>query len=249
VTRDRQQNPGNRGGIGIVDGVGKLATKGVAMFDRQKLESILRCRFPGVSPRQVAEAANAIMGMQNYGEVAVDGGAPVTENGHIGAEASTRTTVKVFATIAAPLEQVFGLFTGIEHAVEHVSSIQSVEMLPPRRPFGLGTRWRETREVFGGLDSAVMEVTAFERNRGYTITHHKAGVRIETAFAFEPHAEGTSVSIEFTVQTAGLPSGFLTPLNWAIAGKVRHVLNRDLSDLRQFAEMASHESTSRSAAR
>ena len=101
----------------------------------------------------------------------------------------------------------------------------------------------------GGLDSAVMEVTAFERHHGYTISHRKAGVRIETAFAFEPHAKGTSVSIEFTVQTAGMPTGFLTPLNWAIAGKVRHVLNRDLSDLKQAAERAPLERPSPPAAR
>jgi uncharacterized protein YndB with AHSA1/START domain len=219
------------------------------MFDRQQLESILRCRFPGVSPGEVAAAANAIMGMRNYGEAAAEGGAAVGESGRIGEEANTRTTVKVFATIAAPVERVFELFTDIEHAVEHVSSIRSIAMVEPGRPFGLGTRWRETREVFGALDSAVMEVTAFERNRAYTIAHHKAGVRIETAFAFEPQADGTSVSIEFTVQTAGLPSGFLTPLNWAIAGKVRHVLNRDLGDLRQCAEIAAHGSTSTSATR
>jgi uncharacterized protein YndB with AHSA1/START domain len=219
------------------------------MFDRQKLESILRCRFPGVSPGQVAAAANAIMGMRNYGEAAVDGGGAVVESSHIGVESSTRTTVKVFATIDASVERVFGLFTDIEHAVEHVSSIRSVALRTRGRPFGLGTRWRETRELFGGLDSAEMEVTAFERNRAYTITHRKAGVRIETAFAFEPRADGTSVSIEFTVQTAGLPTGFLTPLNWAIAGKVRHVLNRDLSDLRQIAEIAPHERPSPPATR
>jgi uncharacterized protein YndB with AHSA1/START domain len=206
------------------------------MFDRQTLESILRCRFPDGSPGQVAAAANAIMGMRNYGDAAVGGEAG--EGAQIGVESSTRTTIKVFATIAASIERVFGLFTDVEHAPEHVSSIRSVAMLTRRRPFALGTRWRETREVFGGLDSAEMEVTAFERNRAYTITHYKAGVRIETVFVFEPHAEGTNVSIEFTVQTAGLPTGFLTPLNWAIAGKVRHVLNRDLSDLKQAAECA-----------
>ena len=40
-------------------------------------------------------------------------------------------------------------------------------------PFQLGTRWRETREVLGRLDDAEMEVTAFELNRQYTLTHYK----------------------------------------------------------------------------
>ena len=205
------------------------------MFDRQTLESILRNRFPGVAPGQVAAAANAIMGLKDS-DSAFDGAGAVVDTSRSGAEASTQTTVRVISTINAPIDRVFDLFADIEHAEDYVESIKSITLLTPDRPFGLGTRWRETREVFGALDSADMEVTAFERERAYTITHQKAGVRIETTFAFEPTADGTTVSIEFAVQSAGLPGGFLTPLSWAIAGKVRHVLNRDLSDLKKAAE-------------
>ena len=56
-----------------------------------------------------------------------------------------------------------------------VSNIKQIGMLTPG-PVRLGTRWRKTREVMGALDSAEMEITSFERNRTYTITHHKAGV-------------------------------------------------------------------------
>ena len=38
------------------------------MFDRQKLEAILRCRFPGATDQQVAAAANAIMGLDDEWE-------------------------------------------------------------------------------------------------------------------------------------------------------------------------------------
>lgn len=205
------------------------------MFDRLTLESILKNRFPGVPPGELAAAANAIMGLRDHGEAVFDGGG-VIDGGQAGTESSTQTTVKVAATIAAPVERVFSLFIDIEHAAKHVAGIRSVKKRTPAQPFGLGTRWRETREVFGAPDSAEMEVTAFERNHGYTITHHKGGVRIEAVFGFEPHGDGTTVSIEFTVQSAGLPNGLLSPLNWAIAGKVRHVLNRDLSDLKKIAE-------------
>ncbi len=56
------------------------------------------------------------------------------------------TTVTVTSQIAAPVEKTFAMFTDIEHATEHVSGIKEVEMLTPFK-FGLGTRWRETREV------------------------------------------------------------------------------------------------------
>jgi polyketide cyclase/dehydrase/lipid transport protein len=140
-------------------------------------------------------------------------------------------TVKVSTEMRAPVEQVFGLFTDIEHGAERVSGIKKIEVLTTG-PFELGTRWRETREVLGRLDDAEMEVTSFELNRQYTVTHHKAGVRIDTVFTFEPLPDGARVSIEFGLNSQGLPPGLLSPLEWALAGKVRDVLSQDLSDLK-----------------
>ena len=140
-------------------------------------------------------------------------------------------TVKVSTEMRAPVEQVFGLFTDIEHATERVSGIKEIEVLTTG-PFQLGTRWRETREVLGRLDDAEMEVTAFELNRQYTLTHYKVGVRIDTVFTFEPTPGGALISIEFGLNSQGLPPGLLSPLEWALAGKVRDVLSQDLSDLK-----------------
>ena len=144
-------------------------------------------------------------------------------------------TIKVSRDIAAPVDTVFAMFTDIEHGFEHVSGIKGVEMLT----FGelrLGTKWRETRELLGRLDDAEMEITAFERNRSYTITHHKAGVRVDTVFTFEPVPAGTLVSIEFALNPHGLPLALLSPLEWAMAGKVRDVLGHDLLDLKNSIE-------------
>lgn len=145
-----------------------------------------------------------------------------------------RVTVSEF--IAAPVQRVFQAFTDIEHGADKVSGIREIEILTTHG-FSLGTRWRETREVMGRLDEAEMEVTAFELNRSYTITHHKAGVRIDTVFTFEPVAAGgTRVSIDFGLVPQGLPPGLLSPIEWAMAGKVREVLSHDLADLKASVE-------------
>jgi uncharacterized protein YndB with AHSA1/START domain len=204
------------------------------MLDRQKLEAILSNRFPSAAGAHLAAAANAIMGL----------------TGHRTADSANRTdgsprpttTIAVSADIEAPIRRVFDLFTDIEHAAEHVSGIKRVEMLTPGT-FGLGTRWRETREVLGRLDTAEMEVIAFERYRTYTLSHYKGGVRVEIVFSFEPENIGTRVTIEFSLDGAGLPPGLLTPLSWAIAGKVRHVLNHDLADLKNCLERLSMTSS------
>jgi uncharacterized protein YndB with AHSA1/START domain len=145
------------------------------------------------------------------------------------------TTVTVETQVAAPVARVFDVFTDLEHSAERVSNIRAIELLTTGA-FGLGTRWSETREVLGQLDSAEMEVTAFERNRTYTITHHKAGARIDTMFKFEPLESGTRVRIEFALEGHGLPPGLSAPLGWAIAGKVRDVISRDLADLKESME-------------
>jgi hypothetical protein len=145
------------------------------------------------------------------------------------------TTVTVDSHVAAPVARVFEVFTDLERSAERVSNIQKIEVLTPGG-FVLGTRWRETRHVLGQLDSAEMEVTSFERNRTYTITHHKAGTRIDTVFTFDAVDDGTMVRIEFALEGHGLPPGLLAPLAWATAGTVRDVISRDLADLKESME-------------
>ena len=139
--------------------------------------------------------------------------------------------VTVVTQIPAPVERVFAVFTDLEHAAGRVSNIKKIEVLTPAG-FELGARWLETRAVLGQSDTAEMEVTAFETNRAYTITHHKAGTRIDTMFAFEPLGNGTKVRVEFALDSHGLPPGLLAPLGWAVAGTVEEALNRDLADLK-----------------
>ena len=145
------------------------------------------------------------------------------------------STVRVANQIAAPVEEVFGVFTDLEHGAERVSNIQKIEVLTVGA-FKLGTRWLETREVLGRPDSAEMEVTAFERNSGYTITHHKVGTRIDTTFTFEAFEDGTRIQTEFVLAAHGAPPGILAPMGWAMAGKIRDVITRDLADLKDSLE-------------
>jgi uncharacterized protein YndB with AHSA1/START domain len=145
------------------------------------------------------------------------------------------TTVTVGTQVAAPIERVFEAFTDLERGAERVSNIRKIEVLTTGA-FALGTRWLETREVLGRLDSAEMGVTAFERNRTYTITHYKAGTRIDTVFTFEPFENSTKVRIEVGLEGHGLPPGLLATLGWASAGMVRDVISCDLTDLKNSLE-------------
>ena len=145
------------------------------------------------------------------------------------------TSVEVSKRIGMPVVNVFRTFTDIEHGPQHVSAIKKIEMLTPGR-VGLGTRWRETRDVFGRLDDADMEITAFERNRTYTITHTKVGIRIDTIFRFRPAPGGTDVTVEFALRSGGVPPGFFSPLGWVLESAATDVLKHELEDLKHVLE-------------
>jgi uncharacterized protein YndB with AHSA1/START domain len=150
-------------------------------------------------------------------------------------EGNVMTTVTVATEIAAPIEHVFDVFTDVEHGAERVANIQKIEMLTVGG-VRLGTRWLETRALLGHQDTVEMELTAFEQNRTYTITHHKAGARIDAVFTFDPVDGGTRVQIEFILESHGLPPGALAPVRWAMASRVRDVIGQDLEDLKAFIE-------------
>jgi len=147
------------------------------------------------------------------------------------------TTVTVTSRIAAPVDHVFGVFTDLDHLTERVHGIKKVEVLSTGA-FNLKTRWRETRHVLGRDISEEMEITAFDRNRGYTITAHDRGARMDTVFAFESKDGGTEVTIEFNFDTRTLPARLMAPIGWAMTGRIRDALVHDLADLKQAVETA-----------
>jgi uncharacterized protein YndB with AHSA1/START domain len=145
------------------------------------------------------------------------------------------TTITVEKYIAAPIEHAFEVFTDVEHGPEHVSGLQKIEVVTTGG-FRLGTRWRETREIMGRKITEEMQVTAFERNRTYTITNDNFGTRVDTQFSFEPSNSGTKVRVEFSLEPQSFSARLLTPIGWAMAGTIRDAIVRDLDDLKRAVE-------------
>jgi uncharacterized protein YndB with AHSA1/START domain len=145
------------------------------------------------------------------------------------------TTVTVTSLISAPVERVFEIFTDLDHITERVKGIKRIDLLTAG-DFNLRTRWRETRHVLGRDVSEEMKITAFEKNRGYTVSDDGHRARMDTVFSFEPADGGTRVTMEFTLDTRGLTARFMAPLGWAMSGRIRDGLAHDLDDLKRAAE-------------
>ena len=146
-------------------------------------------------------------------------------------------TVTVANKIAAPVDRVFALFTDLDHCAGLVTGIKKIEVLTAG-PFGLRTRWLETREVMGREVTEELEVTAFEMNHAYTVTNDVHGARMDTHFTFEPAGGGTEVNIVFQLAPQTFLSMLVSPLGWTIAGKVRKALQDEVMDYKRFAEGA-----------
>ena len=72
------------------------------------------------------------------------------------------TSFEVSTVISASPERVFALFTDLAHAPDNIRAIKKLELLTPG-PMCMGTRFRETRVMFGKEATEEMEV--IERTR------------------------------------------------------------------------------------
>src|SRR5947209_2260758 len=87
--------------------------------------------------------------------------------------------------IAAPVDRVFVLSTDLEGWPGHIKGIKKIEKLTPG-PVGVGTRFRETRIMFGKEATEEMEFTRFEPNSAYAIGCASGGMSYLSTFTFEP---------------------------------------------------------------
>lgn len=106
------------------------------------------------------------------------------------------TMLSVTRHARAPLERVFARASDIENAPEMIPAIRKIEMLTPG-PVRVGTRFRETRVVFGREHTETLEVTGFDPPRSYTVGCESCGCRYESRFSFRPKDGGTDVEMTF----------------------------------------------------
>lgn len=143
-------------------------------------------------------------------------------------------------TSASP-DEVWAVLTDIEGSVEQLSAVTAVERLDDGEGFGPGTRWRETREMFGREASEVMEVTAVDEGRSYTVEADSRGTHYTSVCAVEPHGTGSRISMTFVTEQTGGRFGKLLAhtVGKAFEGASRKALQQDLDDIAAAAEAAS----------
>ncbi len=139
-------------------------------------------------------------------------------------------------TSATP-EQVWKVLTDIEGAADTISGIEEVERLDGGSEFGVGTRWRETRTLFGKTSTEEMEVTEVEPGRSYVTEARSHGAFYRSFIKVEPSASGGS---RITWVFGAEPQKPLAKVIGATIGRLfegatRKAIEQDLVDIAKAA--------------
>ena len=144
----------------------------------------------------------------------------------------------VSRTIQAPPERVFALATDVPNMTDFVSGITRVELLSPL-PVGPGTRWRETRVMFGKEATEEMEIAAFDPPHSFVVEAESRGTHYTSTFTLEPEGGAPRRTVTFAARPLSWTARLLAVFGFAMTRTLRKLLEQDLADLRRIAETTS----------
>jgi uncharacterized protein YndB with AHSA1/START domain len=144
--------------------------------------------------------------------------------------------IKLTIQVNSSIEKVFQVFTDLEQLTQYIPTIKSVELLKGKAIMQIGTRWRETRKLFGQVATEEMEVKQLVRNKLCEIVADSHGTRYRTVYQFVGNAEGTLVELEFEAVPYGRAAKVFAWLGFLFKKATAKALQQDLQYLKLAAE-------------
>lgn len=140
--------------------------------------------------------------------------------------------------INASPEVVFAAACDFATAPQRITGIRKLEMLTDG-PVGVGTRFRETRVMFGKEARTTMEVIEFQPGRSYTLRADEGGCEYRTQVSVRPSP--TRGACEITFDLSGTPHTLgakvlAFAMGWLINGACTKAIGKDLTDLKTALE-------------
>lgn len=118
-----------------------------------------------------------------------------------------------------------------------MSGLTNVELLGGGGAFGLGTRWRETRTMFGKEATEEMEITAYVAPVSYRAEAESHGAHYVSDLTFDDLGDGaTAVTMTFDGRPTTVVGKLMAPMWWLFRGATRKMIQRDLDDMKAALE-------------
>ena len=149
--------------------------------------------------------------------------------------------ISVQSPVNASAQALFSVVTDLENCARIVSGITDCEVLTDG-PVGEGTRWRETRVMFGREATEEMEITAFDPPRSYEVSADSHGTRYVTTITVSDNGDTSILEYSFTGTPHSFVAKLMTPLGWFMKGATRKALEQHVADLKKAAESTARTS-------
>jgi hypothetical protein len=138
--------------------------------------------------------------------------------------------------VGASPEAVFALASDFAGAPGRISGIKKTEMLT-QGPVGVGTKFRETRVMFGKEATETMEVVEFQPGRSYTLRAVNCGCEYRTVVSVRSASPGSEITFEFSATALTFVATIMSTLmGWMMKGACVKAVRKDLADLKAAAE-------------
>ena len=114
------------------------------------------------------------------------------------------TTVSASTTIHRPVNEVFDYVTDVENHTTWQAGILDATVTPSG-PIGVGSTYHYTTEVMGRRMETHLEVTAYEKNKQWSVKTTGVPQSVEMVYIFEAVDNNTKLTISSEL-TGGYPA-------------------------------------------
>lgn len=139
-------------------------------------------------------------------------------------------------SIKAPAKDVFKVFSDLNGLEKRVNGIDSIELLEGTAKMKVGTKWKETRTLYGKEATEVMWVTALKKDQYYRVEADSHGTHYVTDYTFEENDGETLVRMVFSGEAYGRMARYMRLFTKLFDKSVRKALRADLEDLKNHIE-------------
>lgn len=135
----------------------------------------------------------------------------------------------------APPEQVFAVASDFHNAEKNITAITKCEVVTDG-PIGVGSKFRETRVMFGREHTEEMEITTFDPPNIYAVDAESCGCRYHTEFRFTRNGSGTDLEMRFEAEPLTFFAKVMSVLMRPMLKKITNECAKDLNDIKKIVE-------------
>lgn len=142
------------------------------------------------------------------------------------------TVMRIELTHFLPLspEETFDVCTDVSKFADRCENIVECEMVTDG-PVGLGTKFKETRVMFGKKATEEMEFTVFERPNRWALAADSHGAKYLTEFSTAPKDGGTEITFSFSSEPYTMMAKIMGFIFRGMAKSCMKMVKKDLDDL------------------